>query len=144
MRGHVSSRRIDLVRELITRRADLILAQLDDDRVGYDRYSAEDFRLGFLVSKFRRLSFRTRRGNGQTYARHFRALKRLLGKQEALTADYDREWQLRHEAAVCPMIRPSSGQSILICQPHAKLPSTFKGLSVPESNLIGGFRAIQI
>jgi hypothetical protein len=117
MRGHVSSRRIDLVRDLITRRADFILAQLDDDRVAYDRYSSEDFRLGFLVSKFRRLSFRTRRGNGQTYARHFRALRRLLRKQEALAADYDREWQLRHQAAVGRMRDLPYSSAILVTRP---------------------------
>lgn len=117
MRGHVSSRRIDLVRELITRRADFILAQLDDDRVAYDRYSADDFRLGFLVSKFRRLSFRTRRGNGQTYAQHFRALRRLLRKQEALAADYDREWHLRHRAAERHLRDLPYSSAILVTRP---------------------------
>lgn len=97
MREHLSSRRIEILRDVITRRADFILRQLDDDRIAYDRYSADDFRLGLLVSKFRGLSFRTKRGNGRVYARHFRALRRLLRRQVSLSAMYDRAWHSLHQ-----------------------------------------------
>ena len=45
---------------------------------------------------------------------------------------------------VRPMIRPSSDQSILICQPSTKMPSSFKVIGAPQSILISEIRPIQM
>ena len=92
LRNHSTSRRSEFLDRRISRRADLILAQMDRDRIPYDRDCAEDFRIGLDVSKFRRATFKRKHRNGWNYALHFRALRRLLRKQEAYFQAYNQAW----------------------------------------------------
>jgi hypothetical protein len=97
----------------------------------------------------------------------FRSMRQMSSKRRDMLADFVRRKYLVRIECQCrrvplmrsaglakssspsaheirPMIRPSSGQSILICQPSTKMPSSFKGISAPQSILIGEIRPIQM
>lgn len=91
LRNHPISRRSDIINRLIRRRAEFIASQMRADGLRTSRDLADDLCWGVDVSKARSLTFAAPKSSGRTYARHFRALRRLMRKRDDLSAAWERE-----------------------------------------------------
>lgn len=91
LRNHPIPRRADMIHQLIRRRADMISARMRSDGLRARRDLIDDLGLGFRVAKVRSLTFRAPPDSGPIYARHFRALRRLVRKRDTLSAAWDAE-----------------------------------------------------
>lgn len=119
LRDHVVSRRSEQTLNRIEQIADVILAEMDHDRIPYDVALADEFRFGWERRRFRSAVFTCEGVDRPKYAALFRIFSRLQREFTALDGEYGRQHQLSCAEIERRLTRSPYSSAVIVTHPIA-------------------------